>query len=725
MTTFAKTILTMDDITPFELFGPHTTDGYKLGHRSMYPDGINMLYINETPRTDKLFRKSTACSSMYDGRVLVTGHTAAFKEVAAMWHRSFFSKPKEEVIAKFQRRCNTYVGSGKVSSDSLENLHDIGFLPLNILAVPEGTRLPMGKPAFVCYDNNGKAIDEGSEFFWLVEYLETVFSSITWKQITVGTIAYEYRRVLSKFALLTGTPMDFVKVQVHDFSFRGHGGPEDAARQGATHQRVLFGTDNMPGIDYNEQMYRSEGQVIATTIPATEHSVATTNILHILKKRVKDAKADGMTDEVISAVIDDWRLEAEYDFIVDMVTRKFPTGFLGLVCDSFNFWGVIDMLPRLKEIILARQPDESGFAKIVIRPDSGYPVDVICGVEIFEESDLPRIRKQWADNAEEGAKLYYRVAETGAIKRLVRLPRDGRVTHRISELRERLNESDREYFNEQLAVLGVGNDERFPIGIDITDIEVFNAYSNAAAVLDGNGISVMIHGKGTYKFGYVVQDVERLTTEEKGAIEAMWEVFGGTTTSEGYKQLHERIGLIYGDGITVQRTEEIMRRLVKKGFASGNVVLGVGSYTYNYMTRDTHGTAVKATAARIGDELLEVYKDPMTDSGLKRSAKGLLKLVLENGNIELAQQQDMKVSDLQDGSGLLQPLYIRGEWHMNPTHGEIVAIIDQHIAEDMAALERIDEFDEGCEDRNERPLRTSSYLSGLNVEDLARNTGAE
>src|SRR5690606_37784714 len=70
--------------------------------------------------------------------------------------------------------------------------------------------------------------------------------------------------------------------------------------------------------------------------------------------------------------------------------------------------------------------------------------------------------------------------------------------------------------------------------------------------------------------------------ERKGAIEALWDIFGGTVTDKGYKLLDSHIGLIYGDAITLNRAQEIIDRLKAKGFASINVVFGIGSYTYQY-----------------------------------------------------------------------------------------------------------------------------------------------
>lgn len=128
--------------------------------------------------------------------------------------------------------------------------------------------------------------------------------------------------------------------------------------------------------------------------------------------------------------------------------------------------------------------------------------------------------------------------------------------------------------------------------------------------------------------------------EGKGAVECLWEVFGGTTTDKGYRLLDAHVGLIYGDSITLERAERILAGLKAKGFASGNVVFGVGSFTYQYCTRDTFGFAVKSTYGEVDGVGREIFKDPVTDNGVKKSARGLLSVPLIDGVYCLADRQE-------------------------------------------------------------------------------------
>jgi nicotinamide phosphoribosyltransferase len=137
--------------------------------------------------------------------------------------------------------------------------------------------------------------------------------------------------------------------------------------------------------------------------------------------------------------------------------------------------------------------------------------------------------------------------------------------------------------------------------------------------------------------------------EVKGMVQCLWEIFGGTESTTGYRLLDSHIGAIYGDSITLERAEQICQRLADKGFASTNVVFGIGSFTYQgavtkdaIVTRDTHMFAVKSTYGEVlvdGEvKGIEIFKDPKTDSGMKKSAKGLTAVYEQDGEFILKDQ---------------------------------------------------------------------------------------
>lgn len=145
--------------------------------------------------------------------------------------------------------------------------------------------------------------------------------------------------------------------------------------------------------------------------------------------------------------------------------------------------------------------------------------------------------------------------------------------------------------------------------------------------------------------------------EAKGSLECLHDIFGGTVTAKGYKVLHERVGLIYGDSITLERAQAILAGMKAKGFASNNMVFGIGSFTYQYCTRDTFGSAVKATYGVVKGVGRPLFKDPKTDGGTKKSAKGLLRVEKEGNDFVLYEDQTPE----QEKTGVLRPVFRDGK----------------------------------------------------------------
>ncbi len=144
--------------------------------------------------------------------------------------------------------------------------------------------------------------------------------------------------------------------------------------------------------------------------------------------------------------------------------------------------------------------------------------------------------------------------------------------------------------------------------------------------------------------------------EHRGAVGCLWDIFGGTVTDKGFRVLHPSVGLIYGDSITLERAGRILEALAAKGFASGNMVFGIGSYTYQHVTRDSFGTAVKSTFGVVDGQDRVLFKAPRTDSGTKFSARGLLRVEQEDGRFVLHEMQ----TRAQEAQGLLQTVFEDG-----------------------------------------------------------------
>ena len=463
------------------------TDGYKVDHRRQYPIGTTLVYSNWTPRKSRI--------EGVDEVVFFGLQYFIKKYIIQDFDLYFFKQPKEEVVKKYARRINNYLGENLVGTKHIEDLHDLGYIPMVFKALPEGTSVPVRVPMFTMYNTL-------PEFFWLTNYFETLLSAVVWLPCNSATIAKQYRIVLDKYAQETSSVPEFVDWQGHDFSMRGMGGIEAAVTSSAGHLLSFAGSDTIPAIDFLEEYYNanSDVELVAGSVAATEHSVM----------------CMGTT-------------EGEYDTFKRLICEVYPKGIVSIVADTWDLWKVLtDYLPRLKDEIISRE------GKVVIRPDSGDPVDIICG--------------------------------------------------------------------------------------------------------NPNG---------------------KTEEEKKGVIELIWDVFGGTTNSKGYKELVPQIGAIYGDSITVARATQICERLKSKGFASTNVVLGIGSFTYQYNTRDTFGFAMKATYGEVNGEGRAIFKDPITDDGTKKSAKGLMKIDLVDGvyhltdNVSWEEERKGELKELFRNSKLL------------------------------------------------------------------------
>ena len=514
---------TKNSLVPFNL-----ADFYKTGHPSMYPRETTKLVANFTPRSSKY---APVLPQLFDNKVVWAGLQGFISEyLVDLFTKEFFDKPKAQAIRKFKRRMDTALGQDAVPADRLEALHELGYLPLEIRSLPEGSRVNVKVPP-VLFINTHPA------FPWVSTYFETIFSCENWKPSTVATIAFEFRKLLTYFAKVTGAPEEFVDWQGHDFSMRGMSGVHDAMRCGTGHLLSFTGTDTIPAIDYAEDFYGADAdkELVGGSIPATEHSVMTLRILLTLQRLGRDPA---------NAILDEKALRrlAEREVIRELITQDYPAGMVSIVSDSFDFWNVMTVIAKdLKEEIRARKPNALGMRKVVFRPDSGDPVRILTG-----------------------------------------------------------------YLDEELRC-------------------------------DESGVRQVFSG-GVYQLrdepGVSITEAERI-----GAVECLWNIYGGTTTDKGFKILDSAVGLIYGDSISLARARDIMLRLVAKGFASCNVVFGIGSYTYNMLSSDTFGWAMKAIYAEVGNEAVDIYKDPATDDGTKKSAKGLLRVEKEGDDFVLYQQQ--------------------------------------------------------------------------------------
>lgn len=314
-------------------------DFYKTDHRRQYPEGTTLVYNNFTPRTSRVPGVN---------HMVLFGLQYAIKEYFIdRFNKYFFQQPKDKVVGEYQQLMDYTLGPGSINCDHIGELHDLGYLPMLIKALPEGTKVPMGVPALT-------TVNTHPDFYWLTNYLETILSALLWKPCTSATTAGQFYDNFMHYARRTSDEIGFVPFQGHDFSFRGMSMLEDACVSGAAHLLYFDGTDTVPAIPFLEKYYGADKakELIGTSVPATEHSV-------------------------MSAGGD----ENEFDTYKRLLTKVYPHGIVSIVSDTYDFWNVVtDFIPRLKQDIINRGVNSpSPFNKFVVRPDSGDPVKIICG----------------------------------------------------------------------------------------------------------------------------------------------------------------------------------------------------------------------------------------------------------------------------------------------------------------------------------------------------------
>lgn len=227
------------------------TDYYKTEHFRMYPQNMTMIYSNLTPRKSRMQEVDS---------IIFFGLQHFVKEyLINKFDKEFFGVPWEEVENEYKYAINTPI-------QHIKALHDLGYLPIKIKALKEGTRCPIRVPCMTIRNTH-------PQFGWLTNYLETLISCQLWQPITSATIAAEYRKILSKYAKETTGSDEDVQWQGHDFSMRGMSSVESATLSGMGHLTSFTGTDSIPAIYTLRNSYGATG-LIGASVPATEHSVA-------------------------------------------------------------------------------------------------------------------------------------------------------------------------------------------------------------------------------------------------------------------------------------------------------------------------------------------------------------------------------------------------------------------------------------------------------------------
>jgi nicotinamide phosphoribosyltransferase len=335
----------------FKINSLYLSDGYKVGHKAMLAPGTTKLYGTWIPRSVKHAPKGI-------NKIVSFGQQLVWKWLHDEFEENFFFTTErddkwtevgdcqndelKEKALQFVKDMSLYLGM-EYDGKHFEELWDLGYLPIKVKALPEGIETLPNIPHMTF-------VNTVDGFAWLTLYLETVVSSLAWKPSTAATIAKLYKRQCEEWVMKTDPSQSFlIDFMCHDFSARGLD-PMSQYLIGLGHVTSFKGSDTLPVIPAARYFYGvKDGEMPIFSVNASEHSVSTTKIFTVGEQEM----------------ISDW-------------LKIFDKGILSIVSDTFDLWKLItEYLPANKDAIMARD------GKLVIRPDSGDPVDIICGKQTF------------------------------------------------------------------------------------------------------------------------------------------------------------------------------------------------------------------------------------------------------------------------------------------------------------------------------------------------------
>lgn len=307
-------------------------DFYKAVHAEMLPKGITKSVSYYTPRMSRIKRWN---------KVVMFGLQGFIKTyLIDYFNDEFFSRPFDDIISEYRRVMDATLGKDAYGIEKIEYLHDLGYLPIEIVALPEGTMVPMHVPMFGITNTH-------PDFAWLPQSLESLISAESWHPMIAATVGYTYREIVNKYYDMTcddGVPRSRA---LGAFDFRGEECLESAVKAGAGWCLSFLNTATVPVIPYLESVYNCDctSEPVAFGSPSTEHSVMCSNYA-----------ADG--DEIT--------------LLRRLLTEIYPHTSFSAVLDSYDYWNVIDnIIPKLKPEIMAHD------GCMLMRGDSGNCVEVV------------------------------------------------------------------------------------------------------------------------------------------------------------------------------------------------------------------------------------------------------------------------------------------------------------------------------------------------------------
>ena len=150
------------------------SDSYKQCHHLMYPDNQEELVYYLTPR--KAMNENFLKMIVYGIQPFLVELNNAFED--------FFNRDDIEVMAEYDHYIDAHLGIGNVARNRIMELHELGYLPLEIRAMPEGSIVNMGVPIVEMRNTHPR-------FAWLVQWVECLLQTEVWPMCAYATVGWE------------------------------------------------------------------------------------------------------------------------------------------------------------------------------------------------------------------------------------------------------------------------------------------------------------------------------------------------------------------------------------------------------------------------------------------------------------------------------------------------------------------------------------------------------
>ena len=308
-------------------------DFYKAVHSEMLPKGMTQSVSYYTPRRSRIERWP---------KVVNFGLQAFIKTwLIEAFNRDFFYQKESKVVDSYKRVLDNAMSKDIYDIEKIRKLHQLGYLPIEIIALPEGLEVPMRVPIFGITNTH-------PDFAWLPQALESLISAEVWYPMICATVGHSYREIVNKYYDLTCDDDMPRRRALGNFDFRGDQGADAALKAAGGWLLSFVNTATVPAIPYMERNYNCDctKEEVGFGSPSTEHFVMCSNYA-----------VDGN----------------EKDFYIRLLTEIYPNHSFSAVCDSYDYWNVVDnIIPEIKDEILKHN------GTFIVRGDSGDdPCDVV------------------------------------------------------------------------------------------------------------------------------------------------------------------------------------------------------------------------------------------------------------------------------------------------------------------------------------------------------------